>query len=80
MADFTVSLNFLDLTTHEAPRQTDLLFFEQSRGWVTRGWLGEQGELVMIGSGNWQPTHFASLQEALREHGPQVDVFGQPLH
>lgn len=79
MADFSIALDFIDATVTPPPAGVDLLFFNATKGWLTRGWVDEsRQQLVLIGS-QFTPTHYAHFTAALEPHGPERDYFGHPI-
>ncbi|MDF7815300.1 hypothetical protein [Hymenobacter sp. YC55] len=65
MANFSVTLDFIALSTTPAPRQTDLLFFNAAQGprqQYARGWVELGGEVVLI-EAQWKPTHYAHVPD-----------------
>lgn len=65
MANFTVTLDFIDLSSTPAPQQTNLLFFNAEQGprqQYARGWVEPGGEAVLIGA-QWKPSHYAHVPD-----------------
>jgi hypothetical protein len=58
MPNFAATLVFKDATQNEIPQMTDLLFYEATSKKLARGWVAENGQLILVGS-NFKPTHFA---------------------
>jgi hypothetical protein len=58
MPNFATTLVFKDATQNDIPKMTDLLFYEASSKKLARGWVAENGQLILVGA-NFTPTHFA---------------------
>lgn len=58
MPNFDVTLKFKEISLVPPPKLTDLLFYDAKMSKLARGWIDENGGLVLIGA-KWTPTHYA---------------------
>lgn len=64
MANFKVTITFLEVKHNPVPVGEELLFFNAEKKHLAQGWMSEDNTLVLIGA-QWEPTHFAHFNEAL---------------
>jgi hypothetical protein len=74
MEDFEVTLKFKALKNHKAPEETNLLFFNQPENQLTRGWVQDGGQMVIIG-GKFKPTHFAEYTDEMEAASGRLRPF-----